>query len=148
MHSGGFRNEAIDPELVSRTNPDFTRCFFLPALFLGPGQGLTQELGAIKLPPPVTQGGKPLMQALKERHSDREFSPEKLPLQTLSNLLWAADGMNRPGKRTAPWARNWQEIDIYVALPEGLYLYDAGSSTLKPVLAKDIRALTGLQSVT
>ena len=93
-------------------------------------------------------GGKPLMQTLKERGSSREFSPEKLPLQVLSNLLWAAFGVNRPdsGKRTAPSARNWQEIDIYVATAEGLYLFDAKAHVLKPVLTEDIRGLTGRQS--
>jgi len=99
------------------------------------------------LPPPQTAGGKPLMQALKDRASSREFSPRKLPDQVLSNLLWAADGVNRAdsGKRTAPTAMNLQEIDVYVALAEGLYLYDAPGHVLKPVLAKDIRAATGKQ---
>ena len=70
-----------------------------------------------------------------------------MPLQLLSNLLWAAYGVNRPGsgKRTAPSAVNLQEIDIYVAMPEGLYLYDAKLHLLTPVLAGDIRAKTGTQ---
>ena len=105
-----------------------------------------QDLKPIQLPKPVMDGGKPLMQALKERHSSRAFSPEKIPLQVLSNLLWAADGFNRPGKRTAPSAVNWQEVDIYVALSEGLFLYDAGANVLKPILAQDVRAITGKQS--
>jgi SagB-type dehydrogenase family enzyme len=93
-------------------------------------------------------GGRPLMQVLKARSSSREFRSEKLPEQVLSNLLWAAFGVNRPesGKRTAPSAKNWQEIDIYVAAAEGLYVYDAKAHILKPVLAGDIRALTGTQS--
>ena len=68
------------------------------------GSGLAQELGTIKLPPPETAGGMPLMQALKARHSTREFGKQPLPPQVLSNLLWAANGVNRPdsGKRTAP----------------------------------------------
>ena len=88
------------------------------------------------------------MQVLKDRSSSREFSPQKLPLQVLSNLLWAASGVNRPdsGKRTAPTAANWQEIDIYVATADGLYLYDVKPHGLKPVLAEDIRALAGLQA--
>jgi nitroreductase len=67
----------------------------------------------------------PLMQALNARHSTREFSSRKLPLQVLSNLLWAAFGVNRPesGKRTAPSAMNWQETDIYIATADGLYVY-------------------------
>jgi len=85
-----------------------------------------QDLKPISLPPPQTDGGRPLMQLLKERKSSRDFAAEKLPLQLLSNLLWAAFGVNRPdGRRTAPSAMNWQEIDIYVATAEGLFLYDA-----------------------
>ncbi len=103
----------------------------------------------IKLPPPQTDGGIPLMQALKHRSTARAFSPKELPAQTLSNLLWAAFGVNRPdsGKRTAPSAMNWQEIDIYVALPGGLYLYAAETHSLAPVLDEDIRAATGMQQL-
>jgi SagB-type dehydrogenase family enzyme len=87
------------------------------------------------------------MQVLRDRSSCRSFSSEKLPNQILSNLLWAAFGINRPdtGKRTAPSAVNWQEIDIYVATAEGLYLYDAKTQTLEPVLSGDIRPATGKQ---
>jgi SagB-type dehydrogenase family enzyme len=86
------------------------------------------------------------MQVLKDRHSTREFSTQKLPPQVLSNLLWAAFGVNRPdGKRTAPSAMNWQEIDIYVATQDGLYLYDAKANALNPILAQDVRAATGQQ---
>lgn len=106
-----------------------------------------QEPQDIQLPKPQTEGGKPLMQAFMLRQSSREFSAEKLPLQVLSNLLWAADGVNRPdsGKRTAPSAMNVQNIDIYVAMAEGLYLFDAPGNTLKSVLKEDIRAATGRQ---
>ena len=106
-----------------------------------------QEIKPIDLPKPQTDLGRPLMQVLKDRCSTREFSPQKLPLQVLSNLLWAAFGVNRPdsGKRTAPSARNWQEIDIYVATSEGLYLFDAKAHRLQPVLPDDIRAMTGGQ---
>lgn len=105
------------------------------------------ELKPIVLPQPRTDGGKPLMQALKERKSTRAFSSEPLPMQVLGDLLWAACGVNRPetGHRTAPTARNMQEIDVYVALQQGVYLYDAKTHTLQPVLAKDIRAETGPQ---
>jgi len=87
------------------------------------------------------------MQALQARSSSRSFSAEQLPPQVLSNLLWAAFGINRPesGKRTAPSASNQQEIDVYVATADGLYLYDAQAHALKPVLAQDIRAATGYQ---
>ena len=106
-----------------------------------------QELKPIQLPKPQMDGGKPLMQALKERKSERAFSAEKLPLPVLGNLLWAAFGINRPdsGQRTAPSAMNRQEIDIYVAMADGLYLYDAKGNTLQPVLGQDLRAATGMQ---
>lgn len=73
-----------------------------------------QEKGNLQLPAPDMQGGRPLMQVLKERKTEREFSAKPLPLQTLSDLLWAASGINRPdsGRRTAPSAMNCQEIDI------------------------------------
>jgi len=103
------------------------------------------DLERITLAPPDTQGGKPLMQALKERQSRRSFREDELAPEVLSNLLWAAFGVNRPdsGRRTAPSALNWQEIDVYVAMKRGLYLYNAGTHTLDPVLARDIRAETG-----
>ena len=106
-----------------------------------------QDLKSISLPPPQTDGGQPLMQVLKERKTSRDFAAEKLPPQLLSNLLWAAFGVNRPdGRRTAPSAMNWQEIDVYVATAEGLFLYDAKGNRLEAVLAQDIRPATGTQS--
>ena len=105
-----------------------------------------QNLKPIQLPSPQTDGGRPLMQVLKDRHTQREFSPKPLPPQTLSNLLWAAFGINRPeGHRTAPSAMNWQEIDVYVAMADGLYLYNAKENRLDPILAQDVRAATGTQ---
>ncbi|MFB0565286.1 MAG: nitroreductase family protein [Candidatus Aminicenantaceae bacterium] len=119
----------------------------LTFLLVWPNPIHSQELKEIKLLKPQMDGGKPLMQVLKDRHSSREFSTDELPLQVLSNLLWAAFGINRPdsGKRTAPSAVNWQNIDIYVAMTKGLYQYDAKENILKPVLAEDIRAATGRQ---
>jgi SagB-type dehydrogenase family enzyme len=106
-----------------------------------------QTLKAVKLPTPQTDGGRPLMQVLKDRKSTREFGPGTLSPQTLSNLLWAAVGINRPdGRRTAPSAMNWQEVSIYVANPEGVYIYDAKENALTPVLAGDQRGATGTQS--
>lgn len=102
----------------------------------------------ILLPAPVKEGGMPLMQALNERHVGRQFNPEKkMDHQTLSNLLWAAFGENRPdGRRTAPTARNAQDTMIYLALPEGVYLYNAQKNALEEVSKEDIRAKTGKQS--
>ena len=101
----------------------------------------------IKLSAPVMTGGTPLMDALKERHSSREFSAKALPQQLLSNLLWAAAGVNRPasGKRTAPSARDWREIDIYVTQRDGVYRYDANGHVLVLVGKEDLRAQTGTQ---
>jgi nitroreductase len=101
----------------------------------------------VALPVPQTSGGKPLMQALRERASRREFAPDPLPPQVLANLLWAAWGINRPdhGGRTAPSPMNRQEMDLYVALADGAFLYDAKNNRLQPVAGDDLRALTGLQ---
>ncbi len=107
-----------------------------------------QELQPIKLPAPRTDGGKPLMQVLKARHTTREFDTAKLPLQVLSNLLWAGFGVNRDdGRRTAPSAMNWQEMDVYVFLQEGTYVYQARDNVLKPVAAGDLRGATGAQAI-
>jgi nitroreductase len=101
----------------------------------------------ISLPAPDKTGGKPLMQALNERQSIRKFTKDDLTQQQLSDLLWAGWGINRPElkKRTAPSAMNAQEIDVYVALPGGLYLYVAESNILKLINNKDIRMLCGTQ---
>lgn len=106
-----------------------------------------QDAKEIQLPAPKTDGGMPLMQALKERKTSREFSPKPLSLETLSNLLWAADGVSRPdsGKRTAPTAMNCQEIDVYVAMQDGLYLYNPSKNSLIQILSEDIRGATGGQ---
>jgi len=122
-------------------------CLVLAVLLICPILTSGQELKPVQLLEPQMDTGRPLMQVLKDRRSSRAFSTEKLPQQVLSNMLWAAFGVNRPdsGRRTAPSAVNWQEIDIYVAIAYGLYLYDAKAHALKPVLAEDIRALTGRQ---
>jgi nitroreductase len=101
---------------------------------------------AIDLPPPDKRGGVPLMQALAHRRSSREFARRALPLPVLSGLLWAAFGVNRRGGgRTAPSAIDAQEIDVYVALPSGAYLYDAKRHRLQLVAGKDLRRITGYQ---
>ena len=105
-----------------------------------------QDLKPVQLPPPQTTGGRPLMEVLKDRHTTREFSTQQLSPQTLSNLLWAAFGINRPdGRRTAPSDLNRQETTIYVVNGDGAYRYDAKANTLNPVLLGDIRASTGTQ---
>lgn len=103
----------------------------------------------IQLPSPRKTGGLPLMEALNARQTGRDFSSKPLDEQMLSDLLWAAFGINRPdGKRTAPSARNMQEIDLYVALPSGLYLYEAKQNVLEQIFADDIREQTGKQPFT
>ncbi len=101
----------------------------------------------IKLPAPSRDGGMPLMEALNERESSRLFSEKDLTPQNLSDLLWAAWGINRDsdGRRTAPSSHNRQEMDVYLAMKSGLYLYDAAGNVLKQVHGRDIRALTGTQ---
>ena len=115
-------------------------------LSMAPNIASAEEPKAIQLLKPQMGGGSPFMQLLWKRMSSREFSPEPLPVEVLSNLLWAAFGINRSdGRRTAPTASNKQEIDIYVAAANGLYLYDAKGSLLNPILAEDIRGATGKQ---
>jgi SagB-type dehydrogenase family enzyme len=105
-----------------------------------------QDGGKILLDPPETSIGKPLMQALKERKSTRDFSSRKLSIPQLSNLLWAANGINRDdGKRTAPTAMNCQEFDIYVIMEEGIYLYDAVKNELILIKPGDFRKSAGKQ---
>ena len=104
------------------TKSALTICLTLSVLFLFSSGIYAEELKPVQLPTPQMEGGRPLMEVLKDRHSTREFSGEKLSPQELSNLLWAAFGINRPdlGKRTAPSARGYYEIEVYVALADGL----------------------------
>jgi SagB-type dehydrogenase family enzyme len=106
-----------------------------------------QEFTGISLIAPQTDGGKPLMKALNERKSTRSFENKMLSDQQLSNLLWAAFGINRSaeGKRTAPSAMNKQEIDIYVVLEKGIYIYNAEKNFLTPVASGDFRKVMGKQ---
>ena len=105
----------------------------------------------ITLPAPRTTGGKPLMDAIRERHSTRKYSPSPPSPQELSDVLWAAFGLTREytgtgirtaGSHAAPAAHNWQEVDVYVATADGLYLYEPLRHTLNGVLTEDVRHLT------
>ena len=109
-----------------------------------------QTIESIQLANPELNSGKLLMQALKERKSSRAFSEKDLPLNVLSNLLWAANGINRQesGMRTAPSAKNLQEVDIYVAMQKGLYLYEPKEHKLIGVKSEDIREFVGIQQFT
>ena len=106
----------------------------------------TQETEPIALPPPRSTGGKPLIEALMLRRSTREYSERPLPLQVLSDLLWAAFGVNRPsGDRTAPYWRHIMVIDVYAVMANGVWLYEPKRHALLPQLSGDVRAQTGLQ---
>jgi nitroreductase len=114
-------------------------------LTAAPGLAAT-GLATLELPPARSQGGKPLIEALKLRRSIREYSDRALPLQVLSDLLWAAFGINRPsGDRTAPYWRHIMVIDVYAAMADGVWLYDPKRHVLLMHLRTDIRAQTGLQ---
>jgi len=116
------------------------------ALAAAPTVVVAQEPKPFDLPPPRSTGGQPLTEALKLRRSTREYSDRPLPAQVLSDLLWAAFGVNRPsGDRTAPYWRHIMVMDIYVAMADGVWLYEPKAHTLLPHLKDDIRAQTGLQ---
>jgi len=108
------------------------------------------ELGTIVLPEPSKKGGMTLLEAFQIRRTERNISSKEIPIHILSNLLWAAFGVNREQTssfknlgRTAPSASNSQEIDLYVILKDGVYLYEASPHQLKPVLAGDFRKMSG-----
>jgi nitroreductase len=108
---------------------------------------LAAEAEAVELPPPQAEGGKPLMQALRLRRSIREYADKPLTAQVLSDLLWAAFGINRPatGDRTAPYWRHVMVIDVYAAMADGVWLYEPKRHALISHLHIDIRAQTGTQ---
>lgn len=107
-----------------------------------------QDTNTIALPAPETSGGMPFMETIRQRQTLREIKRDRLPPRLLSNLLWAAFGINRPetAHRTAPSAMNSQELDIYVAMQEGLYLYEPKPNQLRLVASRDIRAKTSGQA--
>jgi hypothetical protein len=114
---------------------------------LQPGPPVAQGATSLSLPVPTHRGGLPLFEALVKRESRRAFAPGPLPQAALSQLLWCAAGINRPSLagRTAPGAMNAQEVMLYVALPEGLYLYDPVPHGLRLTAAVDVRRVSGYQ---
>jgi nitroreductase len=102
---------------------------------------------AIVLPPARRSGGMALMEALQRRESRREFHDAALGEQVMADLLWAAAGINRPdsGGRTAPTAMNSQEVQLYVAMAQGLFLYDPANHAMQMTVASDVRRVTGYQ---
>ena len=122
--------------------------FVLSAAFLAASMNLCAAEKTIKLPPPDKAGGKPLMQCLTERKSERKFDSKPLPPQILSDLLYAADGISRPdGRKTVPTARNLQSQEVYAAMADGLYLYHPKTHSLDLVKAGDIREKCGKQAI-
>ena len=122
--------------------------FVLSAAFLAASMNLCAAEKTIKLPPPDKAGGKPLMQCLTERKSERKFDSKPLPPQILSDLLYAADGISRPdGRKTVPTARNLQSQEVYAAMADGLYLYHPKTHSLDLVKAGDIREKCGMQAI-
>lgn len=109
-----------------------------------------QDFMAIKLPSPRLEKEGTLMHALQLRQSQRSFSDREITLEVLSDLLWVANGINRPEHtlRTVPSAHNWQGIDVYVAMRQGVYVYDVQSHSLQPVVQKDVRDDIGKQGFT
>ncbi len=121
-------------------------------LSIAPSITLAEEPKTIQLLTPQAGGDSPLMQLLWKRQSTKAFSPKPLPIEVLSNLLWAAFGINRPnGKRTAAYgaaamkSMDQQDIDIYVIFPDGVYFYEPKLNQLKRVVAEDLRGLAGTQ---
>lgn len=121
----------------------FLTAFLMAALLLVPvlTWGQAQDLKTIKLDQPGKTRGLPVMEALSVRASARDWSDKDLSLRDLSDLLWAANGINRPdGRKTASSAMNAQDVDIYAFMKDGVYLYDAAAHALVPVLPGDHRA--------
>ena len=120
--------------------------FALLAAFTCPAQEaasakIDPKAETVALPAPAKTGGMPLMQALAERKTVRDYKPGELDAATLSEILYAANGVNRPdGKRTIPTALNMQDIEVYVALPGAVYHYDAKENKLVRIDAGDFRA--------
>ena len=136
----------MDRRTFVKTLPALTVLAGAAASFAQEPPAAAPALQPIALPKPEKDGGKTVLASLWERKTIRNISPEKLPPQMLSNLLWAAFGVNRENGpfgqigRTAASASNSQEIDLYVALAEGIYLYEAEPHRLTPVVAGDLRA--------
>ena len=133
--------------MVKDTYPMFVTEWFMPESGEVPEPSRTTFLEQVQLPAPQARGGRPLLEALKDRYSCRDFSDRPLSAQQLSDLLWCAFGVNRPAThgRTAPSAQNWQEIAIYVANAQGLFVFDPTAHALNRLSTTDVRAQTGLQ---
>jgi len=121
--------------------------FFVITILIGCFRNPVVAQDTIPLLPPSAKGEMSLVEALQKRKSTRDFSEEKLTDQQMSDLLWAAFGINRPGegKRTAPSSRNQQEIDIYVFTENGVFVYNAINHSIIKIMNEDLRKYTGKQ---
>lgn len=117
-------------------------CLWASALFVFSQQEI------INLPEPVKTGGKPLMNVFSERESNREFTGQELDKQTLSNLLWSANGFNRPDKRTVATSQNKQEMEVYVVFKDAAYWYNAKENQLKLQVSGNITEALGQPIIT
>lgn len=118
----------------------------LVAVSATPTAVANKKVRVVGLPQPRSSGGQPLLDVLKTRRSTREFAERPIPQQLLSDLLWAAFGINRDsGDRTAPYWRHVMVLDIYVATANGVWIYDPKANALLPHLSDDIRTHTGTQ---
>ncbi|MFZ5430609.1 MAG: SagB/ThcOx family dehydrogenase [Bacteroidota bacterium] len=115
---------------------------FFSIVFVSPAQ----VMETIVLPTANQSGGMPLMEALKNRQSQRSYSSKELTQQQLSDMLWAAYGINRPdGFRTVPSARTWNEFDIYIIKAEGWYVYDPQKHAMLKLGNEDLRVYSATQ---
>ena len=127
--------------MMKRFVPVLAACLFLMV-------GTAQAATSLAFPPPDTKGGKPLMQTLSGRATNRTFTAKPLSDKLLGDLLWAAYGVNRPnGKRTIPMAQNRQDLEIYVLRSSGAWLYDAPKHSLKQVTSSDLRSFLAGQGL-
>lgn len=123
---------------------------FLALSFCFEGKGLAQpatsEQESIVILRPTAEGGKPLMEAINARRSDRVFKNEPLSGQQISNLLWVAVGVNRPeegNRRTTPTAMNKQDVSVYVLDDTGAFQYDAINHRLDIIKIADMTSILG-----
>jgi nitroreductase len=102
--------------------------------------------GEIALPKPNLKSGKPFMQCVAERRTERKFSTRPLSQQTIAEILFVADGVTRKdGRKTVPTARNKQNQSVYAVTADGIYLYNSKKHSLIPVMKGDFRKNCGLQ---
>lgn len=125
----------------------FTGVLFSPQISFSQIKVKTSPASIMELPKPKQEGGMPLMSALQKRATERKFTNKKISEEVLSDLLWAAFGVNRPesGKRTAPSARNCQEIELYVFSEEGVFYYNAYKHVLEVIAKEDLRQYISAQ---